>query len=183
MYQHIPSTSECSINVIACPFEIGFEIDCVVVQYVDAMAVKAVLLRYGQPWCIENLDEMRDTVVPKKILVVNCRQGSDVKTAHASIGGSRWRQNLMHRCTHRLHHLRRQTVEANHGRVREGIERHQRTWFWFYEGSMTWGLNRNHYRRHVSVIRKLWSGAYQQLFRPQFNCDWYIHPVFFSPSK
>jgi hypothetical protein len=44
MHQNIPSTSECSINVVACSLKMWLEFDSVVVQDANSMAVKPIFL-------------------------------------------------------------------------------------------------------------------------------------------
>ena len=94
---------------------------------------------------------MRNTVVAEEIHVVDCRHRPDIKTACAWTRNDGRRQDLVHGRAHRLHHFRRQTVEANHSRRNWTGE--LKSGFCFLQNLHVVRLNRNNYRRHVSVNR------------------------------
>lgn len=113
------STSKRPVDVVACRLEVGFEIDSGLIEDLDAVAVEAVLFGERQPRRVENLNEMRDVMLDKQVLVLNGRERPDVETARDA---ALRRQDLVHGCAHRLHHLGGHIVETNHDEGVEGSE-------------------------------------------------------------
>lgn len=93
--------------------------DCIINP--DIVRAKPLLFGSGKPWGVEDLDEMRNAIFMKHVLVLDSCKRADIQCSTIlEARNRRRREHLMHRGTHGLHYLRGHVIEANHDGAGKG---------------------------------------------------------------
>jgi hypothetical protein len=81
MHQYVLPTPKGLVNIIACSLEVRFEINSGLIEYANAIALEHVFVKTGETWYLEDLNEVGDVMLMKKVLVVDRGHGAEVKGA------------------------------------------------------------------------------------------------------
>ena len=81
MNEHISATGKCASNVLARAFEMRFEVGGGFVENLYPETSKTIFLRYRDPWPIEGLDDVGDTMTFEQLAVHGCGHGSKKKAS------------------------------------------------------------------------------------------------------